>query len=343
MTEQTEPLVVLVTGAAGQIAYSLYPHLLNGAVFGSRPISLRLLDLDIPAVQEGVLPGVKMELEDLSYPSLAGCVTTADPEVAFKDIDVAIFLGAFPRKAGMERKDLLEKNVAIFSAQGKLMELHAKKTCKSLVVGNPANTNCKTLAENAPSIPKENFHALTRLDHNRAKGQLAIKAGVSPAAVKNVVIWGNHSSTQYPDTSFATVDGAAAKDKVDVAWMQNTEEGGFIPMIQKRGAAVIAARKLSSAASAAKAIGDHLHDWLQGTEEMVSMAVPADGSYGIAEGIVYSFPCTCKDVNYTIVKGLEISEFSRGMMDATDKELREEATMAAEIIAAAATEAAAAK
>jgi len=243
-------------------------------------------------------------------------------------VDVAIFLGAFPRKAGMERKDLLEKNVAIFSQQGKLMEEHAKKTCKSLVVGNPANTNCLILAEYAPSIPKENFHALTRLDHNRAKGQLALKAGVAPSAVSNVFIWGNHSSTQYPDTTHATVGGVPAADKLDAAWLQ----GDFVGQIQKRGAAVIAARKLSSAASAAKAIADHVHDWVQGTSEAVSMAVPSDGSYGIAPGVVYSFPVTCSGGAYTIVQGLEISEFSRGMMDATDKELRDEAEMARSLV-----------
>jgi len=254
-------------------------------------------------------------------------LVTADAKEAFTDVDYVIFVGAFPRLAGMERKDLIEKNAQIFSGQGKILDEVAKKTVKVLVVGNPANTNCLITATSAPSIPKENFTALTRLDHNRARSQVALKAGVSVSDVHNVYIWGNHSSTQFPDLSHATVGGKPASEVIkDDAW----SKGEFISTVQKRGAAVIDKRGLSSAFSAAKAIVDHMYDWVHGTPEgeHVSMAVPSDGSYGIPEGIVYSFPVSIKDGKPSIVQGYEINEFSRGQMDATLKELLEEKTVA---------------
>lgn len=321
----TEPLRVLITGAAGQIAYSLLYSVAKGDVFGhNQPISLVLLDIDF---MMGVLQGVVMELRDCALPLLHEIIPTADKNVAFKDIDVAILVGAMPRREGMERKDLLKANVKIFREQGEAINTLAKKTVRVVVVGNPANTNafvCKTFA---PTIPPENFTCLTRLDQNRAAAQIAERVGVTSQDVKNVIIWGNHSSTQFPDVSHAkvTVNGvtSSVKDAIrNDSWLQ----GDFISTVQKRGAAVIAARKLSSAMSAAKAICDHLRDWWTGTaDSWVSMGVPSDGSYGIEKGLIYSFPVVIKpDHSYSIVQGLPISDFAREKMNVTQKELVEE-------------------
>lgn len=323
----SEPLRVLVTGSAGQIAYSLLFSIANGDVFGkNQPISLHLLDIPVMMTALG---GVKLELEDCSLPLLTEVVATDQEAVAFKDIDVAVLVGSMPRREGMERKDLLAANVRIFKSQGMALDKYAKKTCKILVVGNPANTNCLVASKYAPSIPKENFSALTRLDHNRAKAQVALKLGVSSDNVRNCTIWGNHSSTQFPDLREAKVtmnDGSVvnALEKInDDNWMKNE----FIPCVQKRGAAVIAARKLSSAMSAAKAICDHLRSWFQGTPEddWVSMAVHSDGSYGIDSDLVFSFPVRIdRNKNWTIVKDLSINDWARGLLDKTEKELQEE-------------------
>ncbi|CAF0712384.1 unnamed protein product [Brachionus calyciflorus] len=321
-----ETLRVLVTGAAGQIGYSLLYSIANGDVFGKdQPIILHLLDIT-PAL--GALGGVKLELEDCSLPLLRDVVCTDQEAVAFKDIDIAVLVGAMPRKEGMERKDLLAANVRIFKSQGTALETHAKKTVKVLVVGNPANTNCLIASKYAPSIPAENFSCLTRLDHNRAKGQVALKTGVTAAQVRKVTIWGNHSSTQFPDlrhaeVTLATGETKSAYDAIqDENWIKNT----FIPVVQKRGAAIIAARKLSSAMSAAKAICDHLRDWWFGTPEndWVSMGVISDGSYGVEKGLLYSFPVKCSNKTWTIVQGLEINDWARDLMNKTAQELVEE-------------------
>ncbi|XP_070576473.1 malate dehydrogenase, cytoplasmic-like [Ptychodera flava] len=322
-----EPLRVCVTGAAGQIAYSLLYSLGRGEVFGpNQPVTLFLLDIQ-PML--GVLDGVVMEMMDCALPLVNEIVPTADPQVAFKDIDFAILVGAMPRREGMERKDLLKANAKIFESQGKALDQFAKKTVKVLVVGNPANTNALIAHKCAPSIPKENFTAMTRLDQNRAQAQVAARVGVPSNAVRNVIIWGNHSSTQFPDVRHGdvSIDGKhvpiyeAVKDD---AWLK----GDFITTVQKRGAAVIAARKLSSAMSAAKGIVDHVKDLWCGTppDEYVSMGVISDGnSYGVPEGLIYSFPCKIlPDHTYEVVTGLEIDTFSREKMDATAKELVEE-------------------
>ncbi len=314
------PVRVAITGAAGQIGYSLAFRIASGQMLGpDQPVILQLLEIT-PALD--ALNGVAMELDDCAFPTLAGIVTSDDANVAFKDADYALLVGAKPRGPGMERADLLQGNAAIFSVQGKAMNDHASRDIKVLVVGNPANTNALIAQQNAPDLPKENFTAMTRLDHNRALAQLAGKAGAHNTDVKGAIIWGNHSATQYPDISHCTIGGKAAADVIDNDWLQ----GEFITTVQQRGAAIIKARGLSSAASAASSAIDHVRDWALGTPdgEYTSMAVPSDGSYGIAEGIVYSFPVTCKDGNYEIVQGLEISDFSRGLMDATDAELREE-------------------
>jgi malate dehydrogenase len=278
------------------------------------------------------LGGVAMEIEDLAYPLVHGVVATDDAAQAFQGVDYAVFLGAFPRKAGMERKDLLTKNVGIFKGQGEALGKYGKPTCKVVVVGNPANTNCLTLMHYAPNIPKENFSALTRLDHNRARSSIALKLGVNVKDVSGVCIWGNHSSTQYPDLHHALVSGKAALEQVDSTWY--TDE--FIPKVQKRGAAVIAARGLSSAASAAKATADHVHDWVLGSDGVVSMAVISDGnSYGVPSGLIYSFPVICSNGSWKVVDGLAVNDFSRGKMDATAKELQEESAEAQEILASA--------
>jgi len=322
-----EPLRVLVTGAAGQIAYSLLFTIANGDVFGkSQPVILHLLDI---TPMMNAVNGVKMELEDCSLPLLRDVVCTDQEAVAFKDIDVAVLVGSMPRKEGMERKDLLSANVKIFKSQGLALDQYAKKTVKVVVVGNPANTNCLIASKYAPSIPTVNFSCLTRLDHNRAKTQVALKLGVTADSVKNVIIWGNHSSTQFPDIRHATVklnDGSvvnAYEAIKDENWIKNE----FIPCVQKRGAAILAARKLSSAMSAAKATCDHLRSLWFGTssDDWVSMGVISDGSYGVEKDVIYSFPLHIdQNRNWTIVQGLEINDWARGLMDKTGKELVEE-------------------
>ncbi|XP_037621185.1 malate dehydrogenase, cytoplasmic-like isoform X1 [Sebastes umbrosus] len=325
-SSEPEPIRVVVTGAAGQIAYSLLYSIAKGDVFGKdQPIILVLLD--IPPMLP-VLDGVVMELQDCALPLLREVIPTDKVEVGFKDLDAAILVGSMPRKEGMERKDLLKANVAIFKTQGAALDKFAKKTVKVLVVGNPANTNCLIASKSAPSIPKENFSCLTRLDHNRASSQVAMRCGVSADKVKNVIIWGNHSSTQYPDVTHAKVNvqgnEMAAYDAVkDEAWLR----GDFISTVQLRGAAVIKARKLSSAMSAAKAICDHMRDIWFGTKEgeFISMGVYAAGnSYGIPEDLIYSFPIQLKNKTWKMVDGLPINDFSRAKMDATAAELVEE-------------------
>ncbi|AKH69999.1 malate dehydrogenase [Spongiibacter sp. IMCC21906] len=315
-----QPVRVTVTGAAGQIGYALLFRIASGSMLGEdQPVILQLLDIT-PALD--ALQGVKMELEDCAFPLLAGVVCTDDPNVGFKDSDYALLVGARPRGPGMERKDLLEANAAIFSVQGKAIDQNASKDIRVLVVGNPANTNALITQRNAPSIPARNFTAMTRLDHNRAMTQIAQKTGKTVNDVTNMTIWGNHSATQYPDLFNAKVDGKTASDLVDQAWL----ESDFIPTVQQRGAAIIKARGASSAASAANAAIDHMRSWALGTEgdDWVSMGVYSDGSYGIAEGLIYSFPCRCKDGQWEIVQGVEVNEFSRGKMDATAQELTEE-------------------
>mmetsp|Transcript_24977 Transcript_24977/g.59604 ORF Transcript_24977/g.59604 Transcript_24977/m.59604 type:complete len:332 (-) Transcript_24977:222-1217(-) len=326
------PIRVCVTGAAGQIGYALLPHICSGKTFGpDQPVILHLLDLNIEGVQTA-LNGVKMEIEDATYPLVKGVVGTGDAKEAFTGADAVIMLGAFPRKDGMERKDLLAKNCGIFKEQGEYLNTVASKTVKVLVVGNPANTNCLTAMTCATNIPKENFSALTRLDHNRAFAQLAIKASVPLEEVSGPIIWGNHSATQYPDISHATISGKPAKEVInDNDWYTGT----FIPCIQKRGAAIIAARKLSSALSAAQAISDHMHDWVLGTPagKHVSMAVDSTGNkYGVADGLIYSFPVTCAGGKWTIVDGLSIDDFSREKMKATENELLEEKADVTELL-----------
>lgn len=314
------PVRVAVTGAAGQIGYALLFRIASGAMLGpDQPVILHMLEIT-PALP--ALEGVIMELNDCAFPTLAGTVATDDPNVAFKDVDFALLVGAMPRKQGMERKDLLEANGGIFGPQGKALNDHAKRDVKVLVVGNPANTNALIAQQNAPDLDPKCFTAMVRLDHNRAMSQLAEKTGTHNTDVKNVTIWGNHSATQYPDLHNTTVKGAPAMDQIDQAWY----EGEFIPKVQQRGAEIIKARGASSAASAASAAIDHMRDWALGTAEgeWVSMGIPSDGSYGIEEGVIYGYPVTCKGGQYTIVQGLEINEFSRAKMDATDKELREE-------------------
>lgn len=320
-----EPVRVCITGAAGQIGYSLVYMVGSGVVFGNdTPVILHLLDI---SPMMGVLNGVSMEVHDCALPNVRDVVATDDPAVAFKDIDAAFLVGAMPRKEGMERKDLLAANVKIFKAQGQALDQHAKKTVKVLVVGNPANTNALICAKYAPSIPRENFSAMTRLDQNRAQTQIAIKLGIPVSDVKNVIIWGNHSSTQFPDLRHATahVNGqdVPVYDAIkDDAYLK----GDFITTVQKRGAAVIAARKLSSAMSAAKAACDHMKSIWQGTPDghFVSMGVFSDGSYNTPEGVMYSFPVTIQDQKWTIVKDLSIDDFAREKMDITAKELCEE-------------------
>lgn len=314
------PVRIAVTGAAGQIGYALLFRLASGAMLGpDQPVILQLLEIT-PAL--GALNGVVMELNDCAFPTLAGVVTTDDPNVAFKDADYAFLVGAMPRKDGMERSDLLTANGGIFGPQGRALNDHASRDVKVLVVGNPANTNALIAQQNAPDLDPNCFTAMVRLDHNRALSQLAEKTGKHSSDITKMTIWGNHSSTQYPDLHQAKVDGKSALDLVDQSWY----ESDFIPTVQQRGAAIIKARGLSSAASAASAAIDHMRNWALGTPEgdWVSMAIPSDGSYGIAPGVIYGYPVTCKGGKYQIVQGLEINEFSRARMDATDKELREE-------------------
>jgi len=314
------PVRVTITGAAGQIGYQLAFRIASGQMFGAdQPVILQLLEIT-PAL--AALEGVVMELDDCAFATLAGIVATDDANVAFRDSDYALLVGARPRGPGMERKDLLEANAQIFSVQGKAMNEHASRDIRVLVVGNPANTNALIASSNAPDIDKASFTAMTRLDHNRAIAQLAARTDSHVSDVRQMTIWGNHSATQYPDIHHATVAGTAATDLADQSWL--TDE--FIPTVQQRGAAIIKARGASSAASAASAAIDHMRDWALGTpdDDWVSMAIPADGSYGIEEGIVYSYPVRCSGGNYTIVQGLDISEFSRERMEATEAELREE-------------------
>nr|AIT70187.1 malate dehydrogenase [Ahnfeltiopsis flabelliformis] len=319
MTSPTHPsvLTVCVTGAAGQISYSLLPILANGHVFGiNQPIALRLLEIT-PALP--ALSGVSMELIDGSYPLLRSVVETDDPAHAFKGADVAVLVGAFPRKHGMERKDLLAKNVPIFQKQAYALNQFASPDVKVLVVGNPANTNALILSKFAPNIPPTNVSALTRLDHNRALAQVATRLDVPIHSVDGVCIWGNHSSTQYPDVVRASVHGHPVLDKL--GGLERVAED-FIPTIQKRGAAIIKARGLSSAMSAANAIADHLRSWICGDDRIVSMAVHADGSYGIKEGVFFSYPVRCLgDGDYEIVRGIDLDHFSRKYIDATAEEL----------------------
>lgn len=314
------PVRVTVTGAAGQISYSLLFRIAAGDMLGKdQPVILQLLEIT-PALN--ALKGVAMELDDCAFPLLAGIVTTDDPNVAFKDTDYALLVGARPRGPGMERKDLLEANAAIFSVQGKAINDHASRQVKVLVVGNPANTNALIAQRNAPDIDPRQFTAMTRLDHNRALSQLGEKLGVSINDINKITIWGNHSSTQYPDLFHAVVKGEVAINKVEREWYETS----YIPTVQQRGAAIIAARGASSAASAANAAICHIRDWALGTAEgdWVSMGVYSDGSYGIEEGLIYSFPCTCINGQWSIVQGLDIDTFSRARMSATEKELQEE-------------------
>jgi malate dehydrogenase len=314
------PIKVAVTGAAGQIGYSLLFRIASGDMLGKdQPVILQLLDIE-PSMT--ALKGVVMELDDCALPLLHGITTSHDPFVAFQDVDIAILVGARPRSKGMERKDLLESNGAIFTTQGKALASVAKKDVKVLVVGNPANTNALIAMKNASGLNPHNFTAMMRLDHNRAMAQLAQKTAKHVTDIKKMIIWGNHSSTQYPDVFHAEVAGVKASTLVDQAWL----ESYFIPTVQKRGAAIIEARGLSSAASAASAAIDHIRNWVLGTPhgDWVTMAIPSDGSYGIPEGVMYGFPVTCKDGKIEIVQGLEINEFSRSRMMATYNELVEE-------------------
>ncbi len=311
---------VTVTGAAGQISYGLLFRIASGAMLGNdQPVILQLLEIT-PAMD--ALKGVAMELDDCAFPLLEGIVCTDDANVAFKDCDYALLVGARPRGPGMERKDLLEANAAIFSAQGKAINEVASRDIKVLVVGNPANTNALIAQRNAPDIDPRNFTAMTRLDHNRAKTQLAQKTGNPVTAVSHMTIWGNHSATQYPDLFHAKVNGQSAIEMVDQQWYEDT----FIPEVQQRGAAIIKARGASSAASAANAAIDHMRTWALGSDanDWVSMGVYSDGSYGVAEGLIYSFPVTCSNGDWSIVQGLDIDAFSQAKMDATEQELTEE-------------------
>jgi malate dehydrogenase len=317
----TEPVRVAVTGAAGQIGYSLLFRIASGALLGpDQPVALQLLEIT-PAL--GALDGVGMELDDCAFPLLTSITKTDDPNTAFEGVNIALLVGSRPRTKGMERADLLEANGAIFTVQGKALSDNAADDIRVLVVGNPANTNALIAMNNAPNIANERFTAMTRLDHNRAIAQLAAKVGAPVTDVKHMTIWGNHSATQYPDIFHAEVAGENAAAKVDdQAWLEND----FIPTVQKRGAAIIEARGSSSAASAASAAIDHVRDWMQGTPsgDWVSMAIPSDGSYGVDEGLMSSFPCTTKDGAYEVVQGLELDDFSRARIDASVAELVEE-------------------
>jgi malate dehydrogenase len=317
------PVRVAVTGAAGQIGYSLLFRIASGEMLGKdQPVLLQMLEIPDEKAQKA-LRGVMMELEDCAFPLLAGMVPASDPLVAFRDAQVALLVGARPRGPGMERKDLLEANGKIFGPQGQALDRVADRNVRVLVVGNPANTNCLIAMKNAPSLKPTQFTGMMRLDHNRATSQIAQKVGKPVTAIRKVTIWGNHSATQYPDLFQAEGDGRKVWPMInDQAWL----ESHFIPTVQKRGAAIIEARGLSSAASAANAAIDHVRDWVSGSREgdWVTMGVPSDGSYGIPEGVIYGYPVTCKGGSYQIVKGLEISEFSRKRMDATLKELHEE-------------------
>ena len=322
------PVRVTVTGAAGQIGYALLFRIASGSMLGDdQPVILQLLDIT-PAM--AALGGVKMELDDCAFPLLADVICADDPEIAFKDSDYALLVGARPRGPGMERKDLLEANAAIFGVQGKAINAVASKDIKVLVVGNPANTNALITQRNAPDIDPRQFTAMTRLDHNRAKTQLAQKTGSTVNDIRQMTIWGNHSATQYPDLHHALVSGESAMNGLDMDWYGDT----FIPTVQQRGAAIIEARGASSAASAANAAVDHMRSWALGTpaDDWVSMGVIADGSYGIEPGLIYSFPCRCTGGDWEIVQDLDISAFSQEKMDATEQELTEERDAVAHLL-----------
>jgi malate dehydrogenase len=325
------PVRVAVTGAAGQIGYSLLFRIASGAMLGTdQPIILHLLEIPDPKVQKA-LGGVIMELDDCAFPLLHDVVATSDPNVAFKDVDFALLVGSRPRGPGMERKDLLEANGAIFTAQGKALDAAAKRDVKVLVVGNPANTNALIAMKSAPGLKPTNFSSMMRLDHNRTVAQVAKKAGVPVSSVKKVVVWGNHSTTQYPDITNVEIDGKPATKLIqDTAW-RNDE---LVPVVQKRGAAIIDARGLSSAASAANAAIDHMRDWVKGTPagDYVSMGIASDGSYGIPEGVIFGYPVTTKNGAFTIVQGLPIDAAGKARLETTHKELLEEREAVAHLL-----------
>ena len=321
-----DPVRVTITGAAGQIGYALLFRVASGAMLGNdQPVILQLLEIT-PALD--AVKGVVMELDDCAFPLLQDVVYTDDANVAFKDTDYALLVGSRPRGPGMERKDLLEANAAIFSVQGKALNDNASRDVKVLVVGNPANTNALIAQRNAPDLNARNFTAMTRLDHNRAMAQLAAKAGKHVSEVDGLCIWGNHSATQYPDIHRASVAGEGAMSMIDMGWYT----ADFIPTVQQRGAAIIEARGASSAASAANAAIDHMRDWALGTDSVVSMGVYSDGSYGVAEGLIYSFPVTCQGGDWSIVQGVEVNGFSQEKMDATETELAEERDAVANLL-----------
>ncbi len=320
------PVRIAVTGAAGQISYALLFRLAAGNLLGAeQPIVLQLLEIT-PALK--ALDGVRMELDDCAFPLLQDIVCTDDATVAFRDVDYAFLVGAKPRGPGMERGDLLAENGGIFAPQGKALNEHAKRDVRVLVVGNPANTNALIAMGNAPDLDPRQFTAMTRLDHNRALSQLSAKTGAAVTTIEKMAIWGNHSATQYPDISHALVDGKPAPSLVDEQWVRET----FIPTVQKRGAAIIDARGASSAASAASAAIDHMREWALGSNGWVSMAIPSDGSYGIEEGLIYSYPVICENGAYRVVHNLEIDAFSREKMDATKAELHEERSAVAHLL-----------
>lgn len=321
-----DPVRVTITGAAGQIGYALLFRVASGAMLGNdQPVILQLLEIT-PALD--AVKGVVMELDDCAFPLLQEVVYTDDANVAFKDTDYALLVGSRPRGPGMERKDLLEANAAIFSVQGKALNDNASRDVKVLVVGNPANTNALIAQRNAPDLSARNFTAMTRLDHNRAMAQLAAKAGKHVTEIDGLCIWGNHSATQYPDIHRASVAGERAMSMIDMDWYT----ADFIPTVQQRGAAIIEARGASSAASAANAAIDHMRDWVLGTDSVVSMGVYSDGSYGVAEGLIYSFPVTCQGGDWSIVQGVEINGFSQEKIDATETELTEERDAVAHLL-----------
>ncbi|HEV8632155.1 MAG TPA: malate dehydrogenase [Thermoanaerobaculia bacterium] len=322
------PVRVAVTGAAGNIGYALTFRIAAGDMLGpDQPVILQLIEIPpaLPALQ-----GVVMELNDCAFPTLAGVIATADLTEGFRDTDYCLLVGALPRGPGMERKDLLSANGAIFGPQGKAINDHAARAVKVLVVGNPANTNCLIAMSSAPDLDQRQFTAMTRLDHNRALSQLAEKTAKHVTAIRRVTIWGNHSATQFPDIAHCTIDGKPAAELLDQSWYRDT----FIPTVQQRGAAIIKARGASSAASAASAAIDHMRDWTKGTPQgdWVSMAVPADGSYDVATGVVYSYPCTCSGGGWEIVPGLSRDDFARQKMQATERELREERAAIEELL-----------
>jgi len=322
------PVRVAVTGAAGQIGYALLFRIAAGDMLGKdQPVILHLLEIT-PALD--ALKGVVMELNDCAFPLVHEIRATDRAEEAFDGADVALLVGAKPRGPGMERSDLLQANAKIFSVQGKALDQHASRDVRVLVVGNPANTNALITSANAPSLDRRQITAMTRLDHNRALAQLALKSGTHVSNIRRMIIWGNHSSTQYPDISHALIGGKSATEQLETSWVRDE----FIPTVQKRGAAIIKARGASSAASAASSAIDHVHDWMLGTPEgnWVSMAVPSDGSYGIGEGVIYSYPVSCRNGQYEIVRDLPVDDFSRERMDATAAELREEREAVAELL-----------